>query len=71
MTRRRDGTIAAGGVDETAPALAEVAHGSGYADQAHLSRELRSWFGITPSALRRSTPLAAQLRSPGYATALF
>ena len=33
--------------------LAEVAHTCGYADQAHLSREVRDLTGTTPSRLRR------------------
>ena len=33
--------------------LAEVAHACGYADQAHLSREVRNLTGTTPSRLRR------------------
>jgi AraC-like DNA-binding protein len=33
--------------------LAEVAHVCGYADQAHLSREVRDLTGTTPSQLRR------------------
>ena len=33
--------------------LAEVAHECGYADQAHLSREVRDLTGTTPSRLRR------------------
>lgn len=33
--------------------LAEVAHACGYADQAHLSREVRDLTGTTPSRLLR------------------
>lgn len=34
------------------PGLAALAHDSGYADQAHLTREFRSFAGITPSRYR-------------------
>jgi len=37
----------------TRGSLAEVAHACGYADQAHLSREVRDLTGTTPSRLRR------------------
>ena len=37
----------------TPGSLAEVAHACGYADQAHLSREVRDLTGTTPSLLRR------------------
>lgn len=38
------------GTDET---LTGVAHSSGFADQAHMCREVRGATGVTPSALRR------------------
>ncbi|MDZ4866387.1 MAG: AraC family transcriptional regulator [Alphaproteobacteria bacterium] len=34
--------------------LTEAAHGSGFADSAHLSRTFRRMFGVAPSALRMS-----------------
>lgn len=37
-----------------AESLAEVAAEAGYADQAHMSRELRAIVGLTPSAYRRA-----------------
>jgi len=40
--------------DPGGPALAEVAHRAGYADQAHLSREVGEFSGLTPAALRRA-----------------
>jgi AraC-like DNA-binding protein len=44
------------------PGLTAVAHGAGYADQAHLSRECRQLTGLTPTALLRTLdPLAAAL----------
>lgn len=37
----------------SAPVLAEVAAAAGFADQAHMTRELRRATGLTPGALRR------------------
>jgi AraC-like DNA-binding protein len=48
-------------------ALAEIACGHGFADQAHFSRECRHWFGLTPAALRRRGDLLAMLAAPAYA----
>ncbi|MBK1615591.1 hypothetical protein CKO44_19190 [Rubrivivax gelatinosus] len=47
--------------------LAELAALHAYADQAHLSRDLRAWFGLTPGALRRRPDLLVLLDEPGYA----
>ena len=33
--------------------IADVAFAVGYADQAHMTREMRRWFGVTPAAMRR------------------
>jgi AraC-like DNA-binding protein len=33
--------------------LAEVASAAGFADQSHLTRTFRSYFGVTPSEYRR------------------
>ncbi|MBZ8141679.1 AraC family transcriptional regulator [Rubrivivax gelatinosus] len=46
--------------------LAELAALHGYADQAHLSRDLRAWFGLPPGALRRRPDLLALLDEPGF-----
>ena len=32
--------------------ISEIAFASGFADQAHLTREMNRWFGVTPAALR-------------------
>lgn len=37
----------------SAPSLADIALGCGYADQAHLTREFQQLAGITPAGLRR------------------
>lgn len=45
---RSDGRGGAGGA---VPGLAEVAARAGYADQAHLTREVRRWSGVSPTVL--------------------
>ena len=49
---------AAGMLGESHASLADVAHASGYADQAHLSRAFRSAFHSTPSKWRRARDVA-------------
>lgn len=44
----------------------EVALRAGYADQAHLSRSVRRWFGVSPGELVHRSDLVNQLASPGY-----
>ncbi|MEJ1992439.1 MAG: helix-turn-helix transcriptional regulator [Maritimibacter sp.] len=51
-----------------ATALPEIAYDHGYADQAHMSREIRRWFGVSPRALRASPALTGQLITPGFAS---
>lgn len=46
---------AAGRVLGSSDPIARVAHDTGFADQAHLTRAMRTLLGITPAALRRST----------------
>lgn len=48
-----------------AASLAAVAHAHGYADQAHMSRDLGRWFGLTPTALRRDPARVARLADSG------
>ena len=47
--------------------LADLAAAHGYADQAHLTRDLRRWFGATPTALRAMPAFLATLSAPAYA----
>jgi len=46
--------------------LIELAGLLGYADQAHMNRECRRWFGLSPGALRRRHELLALAAEPGY-----
>ncbi|HEY0542043.1 MAG TPA: DUF6597 domain-containing transcriptional factor [Actinoallomurus sp.] len=48
--------------------LAVLAARAGYADQAHLSREVRALSGLTPSALLAERRRTTQTRPPGPAT---
>lgn len=45
--------------------LSDTAFAAGYADQAHMNREFRRWFGTTPKQLRGSI-VASQLEHSGY-----
>lgn len=47
--------------------LAEIAADHGYADQAHLSRDFRRWFGCPPARFRADPALLAMATEPGYA----
>lgn len=44
--------------------LAEIAVGSGFSDQAHMTRELVRWFGLPPTRLRRDAGLLGLLGQP-------
>lgn len=48
--------------------LADTAAHYGYADQAHMAREFRRWFGLTPRALRADAAIQNQLAQPALAT---
>jgi AraC-like DNA-binding protein len=50
----------------TAP-LAYLAAEHGYADQAHMTRDLRRWFGATPTGLRATPGFLETLAAPAYA----
>ena len=47
--------------------LAHVAAAHGYADQAHMTRDLQRWFGATPTRLRTLPAFLATLAAPAYA----
>lgn len=46
--------------------LADLAGDLGFADQAHLSREFRRWFGVPPGAFRSNPALIRSVRHSGF-----
>lgn len=44
----------------------ETAYDAGFSDQAHLSRSIGRWLGVSPTELVRRPDLAEQLCVPGY-----
>jgi len=58
----------AGHALSTSATLAEVAVVQGYADQAHMSRDFRRWFGVSPSQFRQDPSLRGSLL-PGFGAA--
>lgn len=46
--------------------FAEVAYQCHYADQAHMCREIKHWFGVSPSELLKRDDLTAQLFWQAY-----
>jgi AraC-like DNA-binding protein len=46
--------------------LAALAADHGYADQAHMTRDLRRWFGASPSRLRAMPSMLEALASSGH-----
>ena len=51
----------------SAAPLAHLAAEHGYADQAHMTRDLRRWFGAPPSRLRAMPVFLEMLAAPAYA----
>ncbi len=47
--------------------LAHLADVHGYADQAHMARDLQRWFGASPTRLRAMPAFLATLAAPAYA----
>ncbi|MFC0350077.1 helix-turn-helix domain-containing protein [Undibacterium danionis] len=46
--------------------LSTLAANHGYADQAHMSRAFKQWFGHSPNVLRNDPALLAALSNSGY-----
>ena len=49
-----------------AGSLAELAYDMGYADQAHMTREMRHWLGVTPRQIKRDAGWHQQHLGLGY-----
>jgi len=46
--------------------LSSVAFDLGFADQAHMSREMKRWFNLTPTQIRSNKEMYALLQERGY-----
>lgn len=46
--------------------LAQIAADHGYADQSHMSREFKRWFGVTPVAFAKHLQLSKTIYDSGY-----
>ncbi|MEJ6403809.1 AraC family transcriptional regulator [Yoonia sp. 2307UL14-13] len=64
LGRARRSAIALG----TDAPLVDVAGMHGYADQAHMTRALRHWFGATPAQVRADADLRAEIDQPALGT---
>lgn len=51
------------GADEN---IGRTAYCTGFSDQAHLTREMRRWFSVTPRGLLRNPALLRVAASPGF-----
>jgi AraC-like DNA-binding protein len=49
--------------------LADIAFQHGYADQPHLTREFKRWFGVTPHKLKNDQPFLQSILQSGLGTA--
>ncbi|MGP1395971.1 MAG: helix-turn-helix domain-containing protein [Inquilinaceae bacterium] len=48
--------------------LADIALEAGYSDQAHMTRDFKRWFAVTPGRLRGNPAVGDQLRQSGLGT---
>ena len=47
--------------------LSEITYAAGFADQAHMTREFRRWFGVTPTKMRADQNLLDRIGASGFA----
>lgn len=45
--------------------LTSIAYEAGYSDQAHMTRDFRRWFGLTPSQLRANSQCLLDVTQSG------
>lgn len=62
LARARQAAAALAGAEP----LAAIAADCGYADQAHMTRAFRQWFGTSPGRFRASPQLLELVAQPGY-----
>ena len=46
--------------------LSDAAFAFGFSDQAHMTREMKKWFNITPNQIKADAEIRALLCEPGY-----
>ncbi|MBE7381536.1 MAG: AraC family transcriptional regulator [Leptolyngbya sp. SIO1E4] len=46
--------------------LSDAAFAFGFSDQAHMTREMKKWFNITPNQIKANDEIRALLCEPGY-----
>ncbi len=46
--------------------LAQIAIDLGYADQSHMSRDMKRWLGASPGKIKTFPQIVEQLQQPGY-----
>ena len=49
-----------------AKSLADLAYDSGFSDQAHMTREFRRWFAVTPTQLAANAEFQSSVYQSGY-----
>lgn len=65
LLRQQRLRVAAGGIAAGVETVSSVAHGAGYADEAHLCREFRRVTGTTPGRFRALAGAAGRVRRAG------